>query len=662
MGGSAAAAMRTKSGGGQSHFVSAGEAERRPTGGPPPVQRASPNRLAKGSPQVRPAGVRHRGTDDMAMIADRAASAGPMPDRHIPTRASQALFRAKVLAFQALRFGQDIAHPVARLRRVEAQGFGETVGLSQTLLWSDRRPEERGFQLGKVHNLRRAARALDGLLIPAGGVFSFWKAIGRATRRRGYVPGRMLQEGCLVGAVGGGLCQLSNALYDVAVQAGCEIVERHPHSRVVPGSAAAYGRDATVAWNYVDFRFRAPVALRLEAKLTEDKLVIALHAAGPLPLARLRAPAPEPRIGNPAAGDTANSCATCNETGCFRKEKPAAFTGRTAFVLDEVTPEFAAYVAGRRTAADILAIPLDGARFGKRAYAWDTAGFGALATAATATLLEGLRSRRAARGPGARVGAQLRRAARIAASLARSLTPGVTAIVVSQTLLPFLAGAGHLGGRRVTVLASRLPMSEMHARLDKAAAAHPERATLADFRAPAALVAAEAAGFAAAAEVVTPNTDIAALMFGKATLIPWIRPAAKPAAGEAGAERRIAFPGPAIARKGAAAVRDMARELGLEVVLLGSDLEGPRFWDGITVIRPEPGDRGWLSRVAAVVQPALIEEKPRALLEALAAGVPVIASRACGLPAEPGLALVAADDAAALVRAFGRLRLLAEAA
>jgi len=36
--------------------------------------------------------------------------------------------------------------------------------------------------------LRRAAAAIDGVLVPAGAVFSFWKQIGRASWRRGFAP------------------------------------------------------------------------------------------------------------------------------------------------------------------------------------------------------------------------------------------------------------------------------------------------------------------------------------------------------------------------------------------------------------------------------------------------------------------------------------------
>ena len=54
----------------------------------------------------------------------------------------------------------------------------------------------------------------------------------------------------------------------------------------------------------------------------------------------------------------------------------------------------------------------------------------------------------------------------------------------------------------------------------------------------------------------------------------------------------------------------------------------------------------------AVVHPALVESAPRRLLEALAAGVPVIATAACGIAAQPGLTLVAPGDVQALAEAM----------
>ena len=118
----------------------------------------------------------------------------------------------------------------------------------------------------------------------------------------------------MVAAVGGGLCQLSNALYDAALQADCVVLERHAHSQVVPGSAAAIGRDATVAWNYVDLRFASDVDLRLEAKVEVEHLVVRLFGdagAG----ARRVAPADRPPTVT-APGPTPRSCASCDEVRC----------------------------------------------------------------------------------------------------------------------------------------------------------------------------------------------------------------------------------------------------------------------------------------------------------------------------------------------------------
>src|ERR1700730_7128155 len=276
----------------------------------------------------------------MTAAPGRSASvAAPQPaEWSIPTRWSAAVFQAKTAIYQLQRGIRDLAAGPQFLSKSNDQRFSVTIGASQTPLWSEERPEERAYQLGKVQNLRRATVALNGVVVPAGAIFSFWKQIGRASRRRGFVTGRMLQQGCLVPATGGGLCQLSNALYEAALQAGCEIVERHAHSRIVVGSAAGAGRDATVAWNYVDLRFRPRAPLRIEARLTRDDLVIRFH--GPAGAA-LPASATEKQSEPPAA--VAWSCATCGEVSCFRHEHHATHgvgAGRTAYLVDENWPEF----------------------------------------------------------------------------------------------------------------------------------------------------------------------------------------------------------------------------------------------------------------------------------------------------------------------------------
>ena len=227
---------------------------------------------------------------------------------------------------------------------------------------------------------------------------------------------------------------------------------------------------------------------------------------------------------------------------------------------------------------------------------------------------------------------------------------------MAQSLLPTLWRDGHLGGRRVSVLMTRPPMHLLQARLDAALAAHPDRATLADFRADPDLVAWEAEALAQACSIATPHPEIAAMFPGRAQLLDWIGPRPLRIARSGRPSRRIAFPGPTLARKGAFEVRAAARALDLEVLLLGAELEGARFWDGVRTSRPDPaaGPAGWLADVMAVVQPALVEEQPRRLLAARAAGVPVVATTACGLTG-PGVIAIEPLDAAGLAAALRRL-------
>jgi len=558
-----------------------------------------------------------------------------------PDRLSALLFQAKVAVFQTRRAVLDLTAGLKRLEAGPAPDDWVTVGLSRTPLWSDDRSREHRHQRGKVENLRRAAAAIGQGLLPAGQVFSFWRHVGRASRRRGFVDGRMLKEGCLLPAIGGGLCQMSNGLYDAALQAGCDIVERHGHSRIVPGSAAEHGQDATVAWNYVDLRFRSGSPLHLEVVLEKDMLVV-----------QVRAPAPRKAttpVASPAP-PVASSCDSCGREACFRHAPahPASPSGRRVWLVDETWPELVAWHRGMRGAGDVLGAPLDGERWSLPRYAWPRAGLAR--TASGAALARALAVRRHAR-----AGPRLRRAdlagsAAVASRLERLMTPDDLDVVVAQSLLPALWRSGRLGGRRFSVLMTRTPMAVLHARLDAAHTQAPDQASLRDFRADPALVDAEAAALAAASRIITPHAGIAALFPDRAELLDWIRPAVTAPVGPP--RRRVAFPGPTAFRKGAGVVRDLALALDLEVVLTGALLEGPAFWNGVRTLRPE-GD--WLEGVAVVVQPAVVEDCPRPLLAALAAGVPVVATPACGLQPQPGLTLLAdttPDVLAAVVRSI----------
>jgi len=129
------------------------------------------------------------------------------------------------------------------------------------------------LQESKVHNLELACARLDRLIIRPGEVFSFCTTVGRTTRRKGYLDGLEMHQGALTAAPGGGLCQMANLLFWMAIQLDLEVVERHRHEtdlfaddeRTVP-----FGMGATVFYNYCDLQFRNnlrhPLLLRVSVQ------------------------------------------------------------------------------------------------------------------------------------------------------------------------------------------------------------------------------------------------------------------------------------------------------------------------------------------------------------------------------------------------------------
>jgi glycosyltransferase involved in cell wall biosynthesis len=76
------------------------------------------------------------------------------------------------------------------------------------------------------------------------------------------------------------------------------------------------------------------------------------------------------------------------------------------------------------------------------------------------------------------------------------------------------------------------------------------------------------------------------------------------------------------------------------------------FWTGIAARRL---NGAMLETLAAVVLPAVVEHQPCGLLRALAAGIPVIATAACGLGDRVGVVTVPELDATALREALKRV-------
>jgi vancomycin resistance protein VanW len=134
------------------------------------------------------------------------------------------------------------------------------------------------YQHNKVINLRLAVKKLNGLVIRQGETFSYWKLIGKPTRKKGYVDGMVLFYGRFKPGLGGGLCQLSNLIYWMALHSPLTVTERYRHSfDVFPDSRRTqpFGSGATCSYNYLDLQLRNDTdqALQLCVRLEGDNLV-----------------------------------------------------------------------------------------------------------------------------------------------------------------------------------------------------------------------------------------------------------------------------------------------------------------------------------------------------------------------------------------------------
>ena len=130
----------------------------------------------------------------------------------------------------------------------------------------------RGRTPSQIHNLTVAVSRIDGVVLQPGQVFSFVKTVGPWTADMGYMKAPVSYDGELIRSWGGGVCQTSTTLYNAALLAGLDIIERHKHHW--PARYAPLGRDAAVAYSDIDLKFRnsLPAPVRLVGKVEGDRV------------------------------------------------------------------------------------------------------------------------------------------------------------------------------------------------------------------------------------------------------------------------------------------------------------------------------------------------------------------------------------------------------
>ena len=115
------------------------------------------------------------------------------------------------------------------------------------------------LQQNKAVNIRLACEKLNGLILHPGETFSFWVLVGKTSRRRGYMAGRVLVMKKLIAGLGGGLCNLSNTIHLLVLHSPLEVTEFHAHSDALApdeGVRVPFSSGTAVGYNYIDYRFK----------------------------------------------------------------------------------------------------------------------------------------------------------------------------------------------------------------------------------------------------------------------------------------------------------------------------------------------------------------------------------------------------------------------
>ena len=122
-------------------------------------------------------------------------------------------------------------------------------------------------------NIALAAQRCDGVRLAPGEVYSFARAVGEVSAGTGFVRGLAIRDGEPASEDGGGICQLTSTVYNAALRANLQVLERRKH--LFPVHSIPPGLDASFATGHVDLRFRNTLSqpIRIETRVEGSRLV-----------------------------------------------------------------------------------------------------------------------------------------------------------------------------------------------------------------------------------------------------------------------------------------------------------------------------------------------------------------------------------------------------
>lgn len=153
---------------------------------------------------------------------------------------------------------------------LDAAGPGETISIplvrtqpdyteasENGLLYQDMLSESItniGGSSGRLANVTLAAEKVNGVVLLPGDTFDYNEVVGKRTAEAGFHSAPAYVAGETVNEIGGGICQVSSALYYCTVYGNLKVVTRSNHRYAV--GYVPDGLDATVSWGGPEYRFR----------------------------------------------------------------------------------------------------------------------------------------------------------------------------------------------------------------------------------------------------------------------------------------------------------------------------------------------------------------------------------------------------------------------
>lgn len=168
---------------------------------------------------------------------------------------------AKKLIAQA-EYGEKVQIP---MEYIAPTVLNEDMFFQDVLAEYETSYKDRG---GLQTNLILACEAIDGTVLNPGETFSFNNIVGQRTSAKGYkhADDQITEEKNRI--LGGGISQVSSALYYCTLVADLNVTSRTSHA-IVPGYSD-YGLDAAVGWTSPDFKFTNSLGLPIQIQASAD--------------------------------------------------------------------------------------------------------------------------------------------------------------------------------------------------------------------------------------------------------------------------------------------------------------------------------------------------------------------------------------------------------